>query len=166
MLGDLSSPVVHPAWIHFMQCLGPYYSQVTLSPLTVRTQAINAQQLWEDVADLLRGDDSELKIQIGYLVAAAYLYLRMTQGAKLFLWKCTTLVNNMGMRFIPAYGRPPELSEDLRENVTFLSQIIYLDNYLFMTFDGPSPKRTARIENEFTHEFKVRNAPFFDLRTY
>lgn len=149
-----------------MQCLGAYYSQVELSPLAVRMQAVHAQKLWEDVADILRGNDCELKIHVGYLIATSYLFLRMTQGAKLFLWKCTTLVNNTGTRFLPAYGRPPELSEDLRENVTFLSQIIYLDNYLFMAFDGPSPKRTARIEKEFTHELRVRNTPFFGLRTY
>ena len=58
----------------------------------------------------------------------------------LFLWKCITLVNNMGMRLIPVYERTPEVSEGLWENTACLSRIIYLDNHLFMTFDGPSPK--------------------------
>ena len=165
MRGDLSGAVVHPALTHFTQCFGAHYCHVPLSPLAVRMQAIHAQQLWEGVADILKGDDYELRVHTRYLIATAYIIIRMTEGAKLFLWKCITLVDNMGMRFVPAYGRPPGMSEGLRENVTCLSQVIYLDNYLFMTFDGPSPKRTARIEKEFLHEFKVRNAPFFGLQT-
>ena len=166
MRGDLSSVVIHPALVNFTQCFGAHYCHIPLSPLAVRMQAIHAQQAWEGVADVLKGDDHELKVHIECLITTAYLLVRMIQGSKLYLWKCITLVNNMGMRFVPAYGRPPEMSEGLQENVTCLSQVIYLDNYLFMAFDGPSPKRTARIEKEFLHEFKVGNAPFFGLRTY
>ena len=164
MRGDISNALVHSVFIHYAHCLGHYYCQVTLSPLAVRMEAIYAQRALEDLTDILKGDDNELKIQAEYLTTATYIIVRMIQGAKLFLWKCITLVNNVGMRFIPAYGRPPEMSEDLRENTTCLSQIIYLDNYLFMTFDGPSPKRTARIEKEFLHEFKVRDGSFYSLR--
>ena len=164
--GDLSGAVVHPAMIHFMHLLGPHYCQVTISPLTVRMQAIHAQQLWEDMVDIVRGEDNALKFQIQYLTASTYIFVRMAQNAKLFLWKCITLVNNVGVRFVPVYGRSPEMSEGLRENTTCLSQVIYLDNYLFMAFDGPFPKQTARIEKEFTHDFKVRNAPFFGFRAY
>ena len=159
--GDLSGTVVHPGLIHFMHALGPHYCHVTLSPLAVRMQAVHVQLLWEGMADILKGDNNELKLQIQYLAASAYIFVRMAQNSKLFLWKCITRVDSMGMRFVPAYGRPPEISEGLRENVACLSQVIYLDNYLFLAFDGPSPKQTARIEMEFLHEFKVRNAHFF-----
>ena len=88
-----------------MHLLGPHYCQVTLSPLTVRMQAIRAQQAWEDMADILKGDDYELKVHTGYLATMSYIIIRMPQSAKMFLRKFITLVNNVGMRFVPAYGR-------------------------------------------------------------
>lgn len=161
MQGDTSNTVVNRLWVHMMQTLGIHFCQTKISPFIIRIHAIHAQLLWEDVVDIQRGDDRELRVHLEFALATCGVLVRLIRGSQLHVRRCCELINTMDMRFIPAYGRPPELSEDIRENLTVLSQTIYLDNYLFLTSDGPPPKQTARIEKEFRYELKVRNGPAF-----
>ena len=60
------------------------------------------------------------------------------------------------MQFIPASGRPPELTEEVQERLAVLSQLVYLENYLFLAVDRMKPNMTVRLEREFQREFQVR----------
>ena len=159
MRGDVSNTVVNRLWIYMAQTIGIHFCGTKISPFLIRLHAIHAQLMWEEVIDVQKGDDWELKVHLGYALAACNFLVRLVHSTMLYVRKCCELVNAMDLRFVPAYGRPPEFSEDARENLTALSQLIYLDNYLFLTCDGPSPKQTARIEEEFRYELKVRNGP-------
>ena len=58
------------------------------------------------------------------------------------------------MQFIPAFGRPPELAEEVQESLAVLSQLIDLENYLFLAIH--QMKIMTRLEKEFQREFQVR----------
>jgi len=84
------------------------------------------------------------------------LHSRWLGSARKFLTRTCITLNAAGLRFVPATGRPPGLTEDVRERVVVLSQIIYLENYMFLVVDGTEPKMTVRIQKEFRHDLQVR----------
>lgn len=79
-----------------------------------------------------------------------------TASAPLYLSKTCEAINKADLQFLPVYGRPPELSDQVREDVTVLSQAIYLENYLYLVLDGSAPAMTVRIEREFRLDLEVR----------
>lgn len=71
--------------------------------------------------------------------------------------KSCEAVDTAGLQFVPTYGRPPVFSEALHEKLSVLSQIIYFENFLFLTAGGTEPMKTARIEKEFRYQLPVRH---------
>ena len=101
-------------------------------------------------------DDVELNAQISVYSASSCISQRWFQFARLYLAKGCSIVNTANLRFVPASGRPPELTEEVQERLAVLSQLVYLENYLFLAIDQITPTMTARIEKEFRHELQVR----------
>ena len=56
-----------------------------------------------------------------------------------------------GTKFIPTFGRPPELAE-VQESLAVLSQLVDLENYLFLAID--QMKITTWLEREFQRELQ------------
>jgi hypothetical protein len=59
-------------------------------------------------------------------------------------------------RFVPFFGRPPELTEEVQEGLAVLSQIVYTENYVFLAIDRTPPTMAVRIERKFRRELQVR----------
>ena len=59
------------------------------------------------------------------------------------------------MQLIPAFGRPPELTEEVQESFAVLSQLVDLENYLFLAIHQMKMIMT-RLEKEFQRELQVR----------
>ena len=55
----------------------------------------------------------------------------------------------------PAFGRPPELTEEVQESLAVLSQLVDLENYLFLAIHQMKMIMT-RLEKEFQRELQVR----------
>jgi len=83
-------------------------------------------------------------------------YCKRYTLSKFYLSKACGLIDAGNLRFLPIYGHPPELSDQVREDSAVLSQIIYVENYLYLVLDGPPPVKTAKIEREFRQDFQVR----------
>ena len=77
-------------------------------------------------------------------------------NAQFYLLKVCEFIDKEGLRFLPVYGRPPGLSEKVREEAAVLSQTIYLENYFYLALGGSTPEKTTRIEREFRQDFQVR----------
>ena len=155
--GDTSNTVVNRYFVHGFRAIGTHLGEtLDKSPATVRLLARYVQKAWESLIELYRGDDQRLAAQ-GLLL---FLHSIIIMGARLnvqfYLQKVYELINNGNLRFLPVYGRPPELSEQVREDAAVLSQAIYLENYLYLAFGGPAPMKTAKIEREFRQDFQVR----------
>ena len=75
--------------------------------------------------------------------------------ARSFLTTGCGAVNAANLQFIPTFGCPPELAEEVQESLTVLSQLVYLENYLFLTIDRMKSKMTTRLEKEFQRELQV-----------
>ena len=71
--------------------------------------------------------------------------------ARSFLTKGCSVINAANLQFIPAFGRLPELTEEVQESLAVLSQFVGLENYLFLAIDQMEPKITTRLE-EFQRE--------------
>ena len=154
--GDQSGAVVHRFFVCGAQMYGGSFTPgVDDTPSMVLLQARRTQVAWECLAELFKGKNYRVSVQAALLVAAGYIFIRMTQSALLYLQKSYEFIKAGKLRFIPAYGRPPEFSEDLHETLVALSQTVYWANYLFLTCGGPEPRATTELEKEFRHELPV-----------
>jgi len=156
--GDTTNTVVHPMFVYQACSFGTYFSQSFLqSPGALDFQARYAQLAWEELAKMQKVDNAELKAQAMLSISSCCLIFRWTEFARQYLHKACRIINTASLRFIPTCGQPQAYSEEVRERSAILSQVIYFENYLFLTCGGPEPNLTARIESEFRYELQVGN---------
>ena len=122
----------------------------------VQLHARYCQIVVEQLAEINGGSDANLKAQVFLYIVAGNHYGRWFGLSRKYLTMACIALNTAKLRFIPATGRPPSLTDDVYERLSILSQVIYFENYLFLAVDGTEPKMTARIEKEFRHELQVR----------
>lgn len=125
------------------------------SSAMVRLQAKHLQRCLELLSEIFRGCDWELRAQVALWAVSSSITLSIDRSIFSFMRKSCEAVNNGGLQFVPMYGRPPEFSEGLHEKLSVLSQIIYFENFLFLTHGNVEPTMTARIENEFRYQLPV-----------
>lgn len=155
--GDISNAVVDQHFVYGLQVLGLHILGVPEdAPTLVRLQARYVQMVWESFFQLLKTNQERTKVQALVLAVHGAIIVGLTQVSQLNLLKACEIMEKAKLRFLPEYGPPPELSEQVREEVSVLSQVIYLENYLYLAFDGSAPVRTARIEREFRLDLQVR----------
>ena len=126
----------------------------------VLLRAKHAQRASEQVAEVNKGSDRDLAVQVSLSLVAMSIHARWLSPARQWLAKACISLNAANLRFIPAVGRPPGLTEDVRERIVALSQVIYLESYMFLAVDGTEPMMTARIEKEFRQDLQVRDCSF------
>jgi len=154
--GDTSGTIINPFFIYVAQSLGMYFCEgIGSSPAMIRLQAKHGQACLESLAVIFRGRDWELWAQAALFVAAGSIMIPVDVALH-YIQKGYEAVDMGGLRFIPTYGRPREWSEDLHEKFSVLSQIIYFENFLFLTRGGAKPTATARIEKEFRYQLQVQ----------
>ena len=153
---DLSGTVVHPFFVHAMGPFGMYFcADVGDSPRMIRSRAKHAQRTFELIAEMSIGNDVDLLVQVLFSMASMSLHARFLDFSRHNLKKACIALNAATLRFIPDTGRPPELTEEVRERAVVLSQIIFLENYMFLAVDGIEVKMAARIEEEFRQDLQV-----------
>ncbi|KAF9643250.1 hypothetical protein BDM02DRAFT_3123697 [Thelephora ganbajun] len=164
MRGDTSNTIVHPFFIPATAGLGMHFcADVGHSPTMVRLHAEHGQQAFEQVAEINKGSDTNLKAQVFLYVTTSSLYGRWFKLSRQYLTKACIALNAANLRFIPVIGRPPALTEDICERFAILSQIIYFENYMFFAVDGVEPKMTMRIEKEFRDEVQQIYPRLFEI---
>jgi len=155
--GDTSNKVVNRYFIYGFQAIGTHICDAPdESPAMVRLVAGYSQKAWETLIEIYRCDDQKLKVKGLLLLLYSLTIGGFTASAKFYLSKACELINAGNLRFLPVYGRPPGLSDQVREDAAVLSQAIYLENYLYLALDGPPPVKTSRIEREFRQDLQVR----------
>jgi hypothetical protein len=152
--GDLSGTLLHHAFVLGGQVLG-FSSFADDTPAMVRFHARRAQKFWEAAADVFKGKDYRTSAHLATALLSGPIYLRMPQLALHYIQKCCGFVQAGNLQFVPTYGCPPELSDELHEILVALSQVIYWANYLFLMCGGPEPRATAKLEKEFRQELPV-----------
>lgn len=156
--GDTSGVILNPFFIHGAQSLGMYFCEgVEKSPAMVRLHAKHVQTCLESILEVFREHDWELRAQVALWVTAGSVTIWALTLAGMYIKKGCEAINTGGLQFVPTYGRPPEFSEGLHEKLSVLSQIIYFENFLFLTCGGAVPTMTARIEEEFRRKLPVRH---------
>ena len=154
--GDQSGTVLNRTFVHGAQLLGMLFSSdVDHTPAMVRFFARRSQIASESLAEDFKGNDNRVKVQLVMMVVPSWILLRMTQSCIHSIQKSCDFIKAGSLRFVPAYGRPPEFSEDLHEILVALSQTIYWANYMFLMRGGPEPRATTELEKEFQRELPV-----------
>ena len=133
-----------------------FYEGMENYPAMIRLQARYIQRCLESLVDIFKEHDWELRAQAALWVTAACTILWANDFAFVYIQRCCDAVNAAKLQFVPMYGRPPELSDDLHEKFSVLSQIIYFENFAFLACGGAEPTVTARIEKEFRNQLQVR----------
>ena len=155
--GDISNAVVNRHFVYGFQVTGMYLSKAPDdSPATVRLLVEHIENAWVSFFET----HGILKVQGVVLLVHAFVIMGLQNMARSLLPKAFEIIGKADIRFFPAYGRPPELSEQAREDAAVLSQAIYLENYLYLTSGGPEPVMATRIEREFRLDLQVRTIQF------
>ena len=154
--GDISNTVVDRHFVYGFQTTGMYLCRDPVSPVMVRLQARYAQMTWESFIEIPKAGNQRLRAQGLLLFVHTLAVMGFTLGAQLYLPMICKIIDEANLRFLPVYGRPPKLSEQVREDAAVLSQAIYLENYFHLALGGPAPAMTAGIEGEFLQDLQVR----------
>lgn len=157
MRGDLCGTVVHPFFVHHAHALGMHYCVALPDGKTaVVMQARYAQLTWESMAVISRGNDYFLLLEAMFALASSCVFLRWLDITQEYLLKAIHIANEHNISFVPEGCPAPAFSGDVHENIAQLSQLIYLENFLFLTRNGVEPKATSRLEKEFRTELEVK----------
>ena len=155
--GDTSNAVVNRYFVYGCQAIGTHLcGSPEESPTMSRLLAIHGQKAWETLIEIYKTNDKRLSAKGLLLFVHSLVIMGWHSNAQLYLLKVCELINKGNLRFLPAYGRPPELSDQVREDAAVLSQSIYLENYFHLALGAPEPRKTAKIEEEFRWDFQVR----------
>lgn len=158
MRGDLCGSVIHPFFVHHAHALGMHYCAALPDGKTaIIMQARYAQLTWESMADISKDGDHFLLLEAMFALASSCVFLRWLDITQTYLLKAIHIANEHHISFIPEEGPVPVFSGDVHEHIAQLSQLIYLENFLFLTGKGGEPQATSRIEKEFRTELEVIN---------
>ena len=154
--GDTSNAVVNRYFVYGFLAIGTHFCEVLdESPAMVQLQARYLQGAWESFIETYR-TDKRLAAQGILLILHSLVIMGFPIIVLAYVPKLYELIDSGDLRFLPVYGRPLELSDQVREDSAVLSQAIYLENYLYLALDGPAPTKTTRIEREFRRDLQVR----------
>ena len=154
--GDTSGAIIHPFFIPAAHSLGMHFCEgVENSPAMVKIYAKYVQKSLEFLTEILVMREWELQAQVALWITMGSIVMRLNYVTPGYIKKGCEAISLGGLCFVPTYERPPDFSDELHEKLTVLSQIIYFENFLFLTRGGAHPTMTARIENEFRRKLKV-----------
>jgi hypothetical protein len=155
--GDISNTVVNRHFVYALQAFGVHACGAPgLTPSVVLLQARYVQMILETLAQLNRTNQERTKVQALVSGIHGAILVGFKSIAQLYLLRAYKIIEKANLRFLPEYGPPAKLSDQVREDISVLSQIIYLDNYLYLMLDGSAPVRTVGIEREFQSDLEVR----------
>ena len=164
--GDTSNLVVDRHFVYMLQAFGVHLCRVSVTTANIRLQANNAQIIMESLIQLNKTNQEGTKVQALVSAIHACIIVGFTASAQLNLLRASEIIAKAKLRFLMEYEPPAELSERVLEDVSVLSQVIYLDNYFYLTSDGsvPVPVQTAGIEREFRSDLQVSHPTLPHLR--
>ena len=93
----------------------------------VRLHAKYAQLASEQVAEISKGSVATVKAHVFLYVATSSLHGRWFEHSRQYLTKACIALNAAKPRFVPATGRPPELTEDVYEGLILWDSRRFLD---------------------------------------
>jgi len=156
MRGDLCGMVVHPFFVHQAHALGMHYcATLPDGKAAILMQARYAQLTWESLASISKDQDHFLLLEAMFALASSCVLLRWPSITQTYLLKAVRIANERLITFVPKDSPAPIFSGDVHEHIVQLSQLIYLENFLFLTRHGVKPKATSRLEKEFRTELEV-----------
>lgn len=159
--GDTSNSVVHRHFVGGLQAMGMHLCGTPeQTPAMTRLQVRYVQEAWGSLIQLNQTNQERVKVQALVLVAHSAIVLGLNATTQLYLLKICKIVEKEKFRFLPEYGLPAEFSEQVREEVSALSQTIYLENYCYLALGGSVPVKTVRIETEFRLDLQVRTIQY------
>ena len=155
--GDTSNAVVDRHFVYSCQTIGTHLCEaLDESPIMARLLAVHGQKAWETLIEIQKMNDRRLFAQGLLFFVYSLIIMGWPLNAQFYLLKVCEFVDKENLQFLPAYGRPPRLSEQVREEAAVLSQTIYLENYFYLALGGLPPRKTTTIEREFRQDFQVR----------
>jgi hypothetical protein len=157
MRGDLCGTAVHQFFVHQAHAVGMHYCATLPDGKTaIIMQARHSQLAMESMTDVYKIKNHLLLLEVTFAFASAAMLLRWIDVAQASLIKAICIANKHHMTFVPEDGPAPVFSGGIHEHVVQLSQLIYLENFLFLTRNGVQPKATSRLEREFRTKLEVK----------
>ena len=145
--GDTSNSVVNRHFLDGLQAMGMHLCGTPEQmPVMIRLQVKYVQEAWESLIQLNQTNQERVKVQALVLVTHSATILGLNATTQLYLLKICKIIENEKFQFLTEYGLPAEFSEQVREEVSVLSQTIYLENYCYLALGGSPPVKTEDRE--------------------
>lgn len=156
-MGDTSGTVVHPFLIHIAQLAGCHFYQERRGEFfLLHLEAMYLDMAWDSFKDMIKNDDSFAVAQAYLLMSLAYFYSQHAYLGRKFFQKAIALFRPHWIDF--STSPLPDLTESLRERVSFLGEAIYTEidcNFMF----GLVQEFTLDLEYSIRYELPVCHQP-------
>ena len=161
--GDFINPNIHPYFIHLSNMLGCYlYQETQLDFRLLYLNSLLVTACLESMTTLTEDIDPLACVQANLLAAQTFFYTnRMNHGLQYF-YSARDIVNRHHLRLVPAQTPGGDnsglfqLTDDARERISLLSQVLYIDAYLPLVH-GERGNKFSRLETEFRCHLPVRS---------
>ncbi|KAF9654020.1 hypothetical protein BDM02DRAFT_1153843 [Thelephora ganbajun] len=153
--GDFTNPSVHPYFIHLSNMLGCYlYQETHLDFRLLYLNSLLVTACRESVTTLTEDVDPLACTQANLLAAQTFIYTNRVSHGLQYFHSVRDIVNRRHLRLVPPQtpgGNNSglfQLTQDARERISLLSQVLYVDVYLSLMHEE-SGNQFSRLETEF-----------------
>lgn len=158
--GDMQSGAIHAFFIHYAHIWGCHlYQQFRYDFVLLFLQSIYVYMAVESLSTIREKDNPILLTQALLMTSEMYFHTHHPDFGLKYLEMAAGVVKKNGLRFVmrsrsSAHG-PIDVTEDIRQRVGLLSQLLYVETELFL-LAGRKPDLFEELEAEFKFDLAVR----------
>lgn len=158
--GDMGNGAIHAFFIHYAHIWGCHlYQQFRYDFILLFLQSIYVYMAVESLSTIREKDNPILLTQALLMTSEMYLHTHHLDFGLKYLEMAAGVVKKHGLRFVmrstkkPTPG-PVNVTEDVRQRVGLLSQLLFVETELFLLTDR-KPDLFDELEAEFKFDMMV-----------
>lgn len=157
--GDMQSGTIHAFFIHYAHIWGCHlYQQFRYDFVLLFLQSIYVYMAVESLSTIREKDNPILLTQALLMTSEMYFHTHHLDFGLKYLEMAAGVVKKNGLRFVmrsqnSARG-PISVTDDIRQRVGLLSQLLYVETELFL-LAGRNPNLFDELEAEFRFDLAV-----------
>jgi hypothetical protein len=158
--GDMQSGAIHAFFIHYAHVWGCHlYQQFRYDFVLLFLQSIYVYMAVESLSTIREREDPVLLTQALLMTSEMYFHTHHLDFGLKYLEMAAGVVKNNRLRFVMrsqnSSHRTLSVTDDIKQRVGLLSQLLYVETELFL-LTGRNPGLFDELEAEFKFDLAVR----------
>lgn len=158
--GDMQSGAIHAFFIHYAHIWGCHlYQQFRCDFVLLFLQSIYVYMAVESLSTIEEKQNPILFARALLMLSEMYFHTHHLDFGLKYLEMTADIVKRNRLRFVMrsqnSAAGPIDVTEDIRQRVGFLSQLLYVETELFL-LAGRNPSLFEELETEFKLDLAVR----------